>query len=359
MSQNQVAFITVQLGTEMGQASGALIAPDLVLTASHVTESWDIVQGDPKATALPVPATNIEVTFNPTDTNARDWQPNAVAGLEALYNDVSTTPYAIQGTDFSIIKLAHPVAGQVFNLTSDFTGGPAEFSGYPATFDSSGAYAGSPRVDGTTALTLLTALSNPGQENFAGSVPYAPGASGGPVWIEGPQGPEIVGVEVGTYNGNSGLIAGMNDNAIAEIQLWSGEMGESPMVVRLYNDVLGRAPDAAGLAAWSQAFVSDTVVTGPQGLVGTMYETGAEVLGANPVFVFGFLTSPEFEHEHPNISSGGLVTLLYEQALHRAPDAAGYAGWTAALDSHALSAEQVVVGIMASPEALSIAPIYT
>jgi hypothetical protein len=65
----------------------------------------------------------------------------------------------------------------------------------------------------------------------------------------------------------------------------------------------------------------------------------------------GFLGSAEFQHLHgAHPDSGELVTRLYAQALHRAPDASSYACWEAPLTQGTLTRAQVLTGISDSPE---------
>lgn len=354
-------LITADENGHLIQFSGTMISPDEVITASHGVEHWDINNTDPNFTPLPVPNTNIQVVQNPADPNALDPQPAAIGAAGTHYNLTSTTPYGLQGNDFAVIKLAHPVTPGTGFMVIDpsYVGGTANFSGYPATFDANGHYTGSPLLDAqTNTFQMINGVNDP-QEVLGGTVPFQPGASGGSVWIQGPNGPELVGIEDGIYGGNTGVIAGLNYNAMAEINYWQAQDGESPAIVRLYNSLLSRAPDTAGLEAWSALVTADTIVTGLPGLVGTTYESATGVLQSNPAIVDGFLNSPEFIKAHPNLTDDALVTLLYDGALHRAPDPAGFAGWVGSLENHALTPEQVVIGIVLSPEALQHAPIYT
>lgn len=50
-----------------------------------------------------------------------------------------------------------------------------------------------------------------------------------------------------------------------------------------------------------------------------------------------------------------IVARLYRQYLHRAPDAAGLAGWSAELDSGALTFDDlIIVDLLASDEHLTL-----
>ncbi len=83
-------------------------------------------------------------------------------------------------------------------------------------------------------------------------------------------------------------------------------------VTRFYADVLGRDPEADGLAAWTALLRADC---SPQSFA---------------ILSGSFFDSLEFRTRRP-YSVDGLVTLLYRTFLGRDPDAAGLAGWASVL----------------------------
>jgi len=87
-----------------------------------------------------------------------------------------------------------------------------------------------------------------------------------------------------------------------------------PVVTRFYTEILGRAPEAAGLESWVRYITT------------TRDLEGAAV---------GFLTSPEFEARA--LTFRGYVTVLYRTFLGRSPDAGGLDGWEGALRQHLLN----------------------
>jgi uncharacterized protein DUF4214 len=176
-----------------------------------------------------------------------------------------------------------------------------------------------------------------------------------------------------------------------------GNTSNRDFVTLLYDNVLGRAPDAPGLANWSgriddglmsraqvvQGFSESTEfiteTTAPAlafsraGLqaefaddVYRMYRAtldrdpdldgfvnwaermadGLTFLGA----VSGFTQSVEFRQTYGDTTDAGFVTLLYDNVLERVPDATGLANWSAQLSSGAMSREQVVQGFAQSAE---------
>jgi hypothetical protein len=90
-------------------------------------------------------------------------------------------------------------------------------------------------------------------------------------------------------------------------------------ITKLYQDILGRLPDAAGLNYWVEQATKGTSLGSIQG---------------------AFQNSPEVQ-----------VKSLYQEVLHRAPDAAGLSYWTQAMQQGA-TLDQVRQAFMNSPEAL-------
>lgn len=88
-----------------------------------------------------------------------------------------------------------------------------------------------------------------------------------------------------------------------------GALTDARFVDRVYRNVLGRAPDAAGLGFWTQQL-----------------ESGARTRGQ---VMTGFSESAEYRAE---IGSEIYVTMMYLGMLRRSPDAAGFAYWVGYLD---------------------------
>lgn len=99
---------------------------------------------------------------------------------------------------------------------------------------------------------------------------------------------------------------------------------------RLYRAALDRAPDLPGLGGWIKVLDSGGLLT---------------------TVASGFLGSQEFMNKYggPNPSNEDLVTLLYQNVLHRAPDPAGLAGWLKNLEG-GQSRESVLIGFSESTE---------
>ena len=106
--------------------------------------------------------------------------------------------------------------------------------------------------------------------------------------------------------------------ALARNGIWDRSEAAAE-VARLYDTVLGRLPDAAGLAAWR-----DAVEHGGATLV--------QVADA-------FAASAEFHARYGALDDRGFAEALYRNTLHRAPDQAGLDHWAEALRHGASRAE--------------------
>jgi hypothetical protein len=121
----------------------------------------------------------------------------------------------------------------------------------------------------------------------------------------------------------------------AEFNTDYGKLDNTGFVTRLYQNVLGRAPDAAGLQSWVNALNAgasrQTVLLGFSDSIENKTDTEATI----------------------GDKDMGEAYRLYRAALHRAPDPAGLAGWTSQLDS-GVSEAQVAQGFVNSAEFQSI-----
>jgi hypothetical protein len=100
-------------------------------------------------------------------------------------------------------------------------------------------------------------------------------------------------------------------------------------VYRLYEATLNRAPDTGGLAYWARSL-----------------DAGMTLLTA----ANGFVSSAEFQGTYGALDNAGFVTLLYNNVLHRAPDAGGLAYWTSLLNAGQETRAQIVIGFSESNE---------
>ncbi len=120
-------------------------------------------------------------------------------------------------------------------------------------------------------------------------------------------------------NGGNDTIAGGDDPLFTAAQR---------AVYRLYGATLAREPDAGGLAYWTAQVNAGATVTD---------------------IAAGFVGSPEFQNTYGALNNTQFVTLLYQNVLHRAPDAGGQTYWLGQLAGGATRAG-VVTGFSESPE---------
>ncbi len=105
-----------------------------------------------------------------------------------------------------------------------------------------------------------------------------------------------------------------------------GTLDNAQFVTLLYSNILGRVPDAAGLAGWTALL--DGGMSRGQVLLGFSESTEYQAAMANEVF----------------------VTMMYAGMLRRTPEPSGFSGWVAFLDNATYSREQVINGFFLSAE---------
>jgi uncharacterized delta-60 repeat protein len=114
--------------------------------------------------------------------------------------------------------------------------------------------------------------------------------------------------------------------ASPEFQATYGALNDTQFVTLLYNNVLHRAPDVAGLNGWVN-------------LIQGGYTRGQVLVG--------FSDSPEYQASSANQV---FVTMMYAGMLRRTPEPVGFNGWVGFLDSAALTRTQVINGFFLSVE---------
>jgi len=185
--------------------------------------------------------------------------------------------------------------------------------------------------------------------------------------------------------------------ASAEFQATYGATDNTEFVTLLYQNVLNRAPGAAGLDYWtgllddgtytreevvlgfseSAEFIANTegefldyswvgvqsswaddvfrlyqaTLARDPGLLGLQDWAGQLASGTELVDIAtGFIASTEFQNAYGSTDNTEFVTLLYQNVLNRAPGAAGLDYWTGLLDDGIYTREEVVLGFSQSAE---------
>ncbi len=127
--------------------------------------------------------------------------------------------------------------------------------------------------------------------------------------------------------GGDTLIGGLGNDRLDGGDLY-GLSAHGDSVLRLYLAALDRTPDVPGFNNWVAAL-----------------DSGTPLINISS----GFVNSAEFQAKYGALDNTQFVTLLYNNALDRSPDAQGLADWVNALDAGA-SRESVVDGFSESLE---------
>jgi V8-like Glu-specific endopeptidase len=194
-----VVYITDTIGGTRWQASGVLISPDEVLTASHVVYSSTY-------------GTASDIVVTPAyASGAAPF--GSGTGTTIHYNAVDDANQEITNSqsqlDYAVIHLAQPISGiGQMGLQANFPGGAVNVTGYPAS-------AGGAQVTGDETVTddpTYSLLDGP---------PLGPGSSGGPVWITGSNGqPYVVGLTSSGVASGQGYFTEITTSAYNQIEAW-------------------------------------------------------------------------------------------------------------------------------------------
>lgn len=191
-----VVYLTDTIGGQRYQASGVLIAPDEVLTASHVVQRVDVGT-----------ATGIRVTPGFTGTSV----PFGTASVSWYrYAPIDDAGDRISGSqsqyDFAVLHLSRSFDVGAMIPEANFGGGTVHASGYPAS-----AYGAQvDRVEDVARAPGLNLLVGADTES---------GTSGGPLWVMRDDGAHVVGL-VSTGDGVNGYALQISDPVLAQINEW-------------------------------------------------------------------------------------------------------------------------------------------
>ena len=175
-------------------------------------------------------------------------------------------------------------------------------------------------------------------DNMTSAVVTAVAVPSGEVMLRGAAAQYIIADDNGslyiqdTVDGRDGIqvLPGVSKIAFADGLGIFDHTGAVENVARLYQGILGRAPDPAGVQAWASLIDNSNV---PLSAV-------ADAIAS----------SPEFIHEYGSLSNAGFVNQLYENVLGRPADTGGAQAWGNLLAS-GTSRGSVAVGVAESAEA--------
>ena len=234
--------------------------------------------------------------------------------------------------------------------------------------------------------TLSYDVNGPGAQVarlYQAALGRAPDQAGLSYWVRSIQGGAPLDALSSSFLGSAEFIARF------------GSLDDTGFVTRLYRNVLGRAPDAAGDAYWVNhlaggetranvltnfsesaenvtgtgptlaggvwlrnepaaeiARLYDTVFGRLPDVAGLSYWLGQLTSGVQTMaqVTQAFITSPEFLATYGALTNAGFVQALYQNTLHRAPDNAGLTYWTSALVTGANTKATVVYSFADSAE---------
>lgn len=183
-------------------------------------------------------------------------------------------------------------------------------------------------------LTLLDesgSLIDSVKYRSTGEWPTGPDGSGPSVELIDPASDNATGINWATSNSSGGTPGAANQPVQgSEPRTPAVAAPARDQIVRLYQAVFGRAPDAAGLAFWLDQYQS-----------GVSLSDITAAMADSPEFKSRFGESP---------SNAELVDALYQNVLGRAGDSAGRAYWIAQLDDGNLTTVQIILAFSESPE---------
>jgi V8-like Glu-specific endopeptidase len=204
-----VVRITDTIDGQSWQASGVLISPDEVLTASHVV----YIQGEGTAN-------DIVVTPGFSDGTSPYGSANGTYIHYLLIDDANQTITNQQSqSDYAIIHLSRSfITAGYMSIEANYTGGPVNITGYPTS------------AGGYQADSAQTVTRDPTYTLLDGTV-LGEGSSGGPVWIETSGGPTVVGLVSSASNMNTtGYNTMITTAAFNQIEAWVAQDDAAPII---------------------------------------------------------------------------------------------------------------------------------
>lgn len=191
-----IALVQDTIGGQTFQASGVLISPDELLTASHVVYT----QGVGTATSI----------YVAPGYNSGSEPYGVIEGTSFHYNAVNDAndliSLAESQFDYAVIHLDRPVSAGTMQLAADVPGGDVNVTGYPAT--ASGAQ-----------VTISETVSQNPYFSLLDGVDTHPGSSGSPLWQEQNGLARLIGL-VSSGDGTNGYNTQITSAAANQIRSW-------------------------------------------------------------------------------------------------------------------------------------------
>jgi SpoIID/LytB domain protein len=231
----------------------------------------------------------------------------------------ASTDTAISGTAGVVRRKSGAIARTEF---SSSTGGYSAGGAFPAVVDAGDSVAYNPNHTWVTSLAFSTVASQLGTGTIRSMAVTARNGFG----VDGGRATNVRVVST------AGVVRDFTGNQVRSAlglkSDWFSVSGITPaaadqVVTALYRDVLGRAPDPAGLASWRLAILT----TGNAQVVARSLASSGERMNA-------------------------LVVAQYKLALHRTPDPGGLVSWVRRLGASGGGLSDLQIGLYGSPESL-------
>jgi V8-like Glu-specific endopeptidase len=255
-----IVMITDDINGESWQGSGVLISPDEVLTASHLV----FIQGGATATHIVVtPAYNGGISPY-----------GSASGTTIHYNQVEDAGESLTNQqsqyDYAVIHLAQPIAAVgTMGLQANFSGGTVNVSGYPAS------------AGGTQITSAQVVTANPDYTLLDGTS-LGSGSSGGPVWVDGKNGPQVVGLISSQSSDSVGYNSMITTAAYNQIEQWVADDNGGATVP---PPIISVSPSGPNGSVWQN----------DDGLIGVWQDSSAGVSGiSNPGTSWAAVASGDF-----------------------------------------------------------------
>lgn len=327
-----VVYITDTIGGQVYQGSGVLISPDEVLTASHVVYNSSAGTAN-YITVIPGYSAGSEPYGSDTG--------NYVQYFPIADGSDSESLATIQ-QDYAVIHLQTPMtAPGTMGIEWNYPGGSVNVTGFPAI------------ENGLMTESTITVTPDAPYTIFTGNIAGAlinHGSSGGPVWIEGSNGPEIVGL-VNALSGTVGYFMQITTAVVDQIETWIATddtlFGQS-IALDLSDSIGPVVTNTTGVQSSLTAPYADSTIEGAgydilnlsQNPMATLSSAYTETSNHNGTFklatngssdLVSGIMQVEFSNKTVTVAADGseneYIALLYQGALGRTPDAAGLAYW--------------------------------
>ena len=271
-------------------------------------------------------------------TASNEWQQtmgdlNNLAFIEKLYQNVLDRTGETTGVDYWISRLEGTGGNTTLSRTDVFKAFALSAEHQSALQTSNGIALGT-----ETHTTEQNWISNSGNDLLNGgtgsdtiyggdgidTIQYDGKLSNYKILLDASGQIKVLDIAAGDIDTISGIEYGSFADGTIDLHFTQDGTAALQKVGLLYQIVLGRAGDIAGVTYWAGQNIDTLQLTA------------------------SFVNSAEFSGTYGSLNNAAFVTALYQNALHRAPDTAGQAYWESYLSSH--SRTELVANWINAPE---------